>query len=123
MNPITWVEIPVADMQRALKFYNTTFGWQLKIDLPGLPEMAFLPYQENTPGCNGALIYHPDFYKPCQDGALIYFNTDEMQAVEERCVRSGGKVLISRRLISPDHGYMAVLADSEGNRIALHSPQ
>lgn len=121
MNPITWIEIPVNNMQRAIAFYNKTFGWKIKVDLPGLPEMAFLPAEHGAPGCNGTLIYHPDFYKPSKDGALVYFATDEMGAVEQRCMEQGGKVLISRRQISPEHGYMAVLLDSEGNRIALHS--
>lgn len=29
--------------------------------------------------------------------------------------------MIPKRLITEDNGYMAVILDSEGNRIALHS--
>jgi predicted enzyme related to lactoylglutathione lyase len=121
MNPITWIEIPVNDMKRAITFYNATFKWNLKIDLPGLPEMAFLPLEENAPGCNGTLIRHPEFYKPSEDGALVYFGVDNIIAYEKRCTKNGGTVLIPKKQISPDHGYMAVLCDTEGNRIALHS--
>lgn len=121
MNPITWIEIPVIDMKRAIAFYNATFKWKLKVDLPGLPEMAFLPYEENAPGCNGALIRHPEFYKPSEDGTLVYFGVKNISAYEKRCVKNSGTVLIPKKQISPDHGYMAVLRDTEGNRIALHS--
>ena len=34
---------------------------------------------------------------------------------------AGGKVVESKTKISDEHGYMALIIDTEGNRVALHS--
>lgn len=33
----------------------------------------------------------------------------------------GGKILQGKKQISEEYGFMAVITDSEGNRVALHS--
>jgi predicted enzyme related to lactoylglutathione lyase len=38
-----------------------------------------------------------------------------------RVEKAGGSVLINKKMIAPDIGYMGVFLDSEGNRIAVHS--
>jgi uncharacterized protein len=38
-----------------------------------------------------------------------------------RVGNAGGKILLPRRKISDEFGFMAVVIDTEGNRIALHS--
>ena len=119
---INWVEIPVKDMERAMNFYSEVFQTKLNIDFAGPPKMSFLPFNKDEPGSSCTLIEMPEFYEPSKNyGPLVYFTCNEMEAVEERITKYGGKVLISRRQISPEHGYMAVFIDSEGNRIALHS--
>ncbi|MGI8952138.1 MAG: hypothetical protein ACR2FN_11200 [Chitinophagaceae bacterium] len=40
-----------------------------------------------------------------------------MNKVEE----AGGKIIVPKTEISPEYGFMAVIIDTEGNRIALHS--
>jgi len=122
-NPVSWFEIPVSDMKRAVRFYETVFDFKLTVQLFGPLEMAWFPVAENGRGSTGSLVLHKDFYKPSQDGILIYFTspsgdvTNELKKVEE----AGGKVLFSKKLISKNIGYMAVVLDAEGNRIALHS--
>jgi len=68
------------------------------------------------------LIQYEDAYKPSEThGPLIYFSckdlNDELQRVED----AGGKIVQAKTQISEDIGYMALLIDTEGNRIALHS--
>ncbi len=123
-NVIGWVEIPVADMQRAITFYEAVFGWKLQHSVIGDLEMALFPADaESKPGATGSLVKHAEFYKPCTDGALPYFNSpsgdldNELNHVEA----AGGRVLIFKRQISPEHGFMAVFLDTEGNRVAMHS--
>jgi predicted enzyme related to lactoylglutathione lyase len=36
-------------------------------------------------------------------------------------VVAGGKIVAPKTEISPEHGYMALFIDTEGNRVALHS--
>ncbi len=88
----------------------------------GVLQMAFFPTVENSIGSSGALVQHPEFYKPSQDGTLVYFTafSGNLDIELKRVEKAGGKVLIPKRQISPAHGYMGVFLDSEGNRIALH---
>jgi predicted enzyme related to lactoylglutathione lyase len=71
----------------------------------------------------GALCYNEQFYKPsATDGPLIYLNANpDVQEVLDKVEKAGGKIVVPKTQISPEHGYMAVIMDTEGNRIALHS--
>ncbi len=54
-------------------------------------------------------------------GILLHMNVDgRMREAMARVSALGGKVLEPARAIGP-HGFRAVVLDSEGNRIALHS--
>ena len=44
-----------------------------------------------------------------------------MQNELDRVEQAGGKIYQEKTEISPEHGFMAVFIDSEGNRVALHS--
>jgi hypothetical protein len=122
-NAVGWFEIPVTDMGRAMTFYATVFAIQLERHEMGPLDMAWFPSAEGRPGAAGSLVRHADAYKPSADGTLVYFTSragdlaDELARVEP----AGGKVLLPKREISPDVGYMALFLDSEGNRVALHS--
>lgn len=73
-------------------------------------------------GVSCALCHHPEFYEPKDNGTLVYFNADSgMDNIIDRIKENGGSILTPRTQISPEHGYMAVFKDSEGNRVALHS--
>lgn len=119
---INWFEIPVTDIQRAQTFYETIFECNLAfMDLGPNHKMAVFPGDQSS--ISGALAFHPDWYSPSSsDGPLVYLNANpDLQVVQDRIESAGGKVTIPKRQISPDHGYMAVFIDSEGNRVALHS--
>jgi len=122
-NMVGWFEIPVADMERAKKFYETVFNVTISIhDMGGLV-MGWFPAAEDpkTSGSSGSLVMHKDFYKPSKDGILIYFSSEDVDNELKRIEKSGGTILHKKTLISEDIGYMAVFIDTEGNRIALHS--
>ena len=122
-NPVGWFEIPVNDMDRAVAFYEKVFQFQLQRQVMEGLEMAWFPFDHEAPGTSGSLIKFQESYTPSQEGTLVYFTSqsgdlaNELGKVEE----AGGNVLIEKRLISPEVGYMGVFLDSEGNRIALHS--
>lgn len=121
-NVVGWFEIPVSDMERAIRFYETVFGFKLERHKMGPLDMAWFPFLD-APGAPGSLVFHEEFYKPSQDGALIYFtaHSGDLQNELSRIEPAGGKVLVEKTLISEEIGYMAVFLDSEGNRVALHS--
>jgi uncharacterized protein len=122
-NMVGWFEVPVADMERAIKFYETVFGTTLSRHTMGRLDMAWFPSNEATPGAAGSLVSHADHYKPSTDGILIYFSSITGDLADElaRVPAAGGKVLMPKRQIAPDIGYMALFVDTEGNRLALHS--
>ncbi|HTX87390.1 MAG TPA: VOC family protein [Bacteroidales bacterium] len=122
-NVVGWFEIPVADMDRAVKFYETVFGFRLNRHLLGPLDMAWFPAEATWMGSAGSLVCLPQQYKPSADGVLIYFTAFSGDVAIElsRVTAAGGKVLLEKRQISEEIGYMGLILDSEGNRIALHS--
>ncbi|MBI4173466.1 MAG: VOC family protein [Candidatus Aenigmarchaeota archaeon] len=122
-NPVGWFEIPVSDMERAIKFYAAVFGHKLeRHTLPAL-DMAWFPMHPDGMGAMGSLVFHKEFYTPSANGALVYFTAFSGDLANElaRVALAGGKILVPKTKISDEHGFMAVILDSEGNRIALHS--
>ncbi len=122
-NAISWFEIPSADLERASKFYETIFELSLiPVDMPMI-KMRMFPIQDMENGVGGAVVDSGGFHKPSMtDGPLIYLNGNpDLQAVLNRVEAAGGKILVPKTEISPEYGFMAVIFDTEGNRIGLHS--
>jgi len=124
-NVVGWFEIPVNDMERAVNFYEIVLDIKLERHLMGPLQMAWFPMVENGGGAAGSLVHHPEYYKPSTDGVLVYLTTHSGNLSNElaRVEPAGGKVIRPKTQISEDYGYMALIIDSEGNRIALHSLQ
>lgn len=124
-NIVGWFEIPVENIDRAIKFYEEVFVIKLQKQHLGPLTMAFFPGKEGSTGAGGALVYHTEYYKPSRDGILIYFTALSGDAAVElsRIEKAGGKVLRHKTMIAPDIGYMGLFLDTEGNRIAIHSRQ
>lgn len=120
-NRIAWFEIPVSDPDRAQQFYESIFDISMQ-RLPLGNEFVLILFPGQQDELQGALAYHPDFYFPGNQGPLIYLNAEpSLDPVLKRVTESGHKILISKRQISEERGFMAVIEDSEGNRIALMS--
>jgi uncharacterized protein len=121
-NAISWFEIPAMDVDRAQKFYETIFEISMtKLDLPNI-KMRMFPLEDMT-GIGGSVVDSGGFHKPSStDGPLIYLNANpDVQNILDKVEAAGGKILVPKTQISEEFGYMAVLLDTEGNRIGLHS--
>jgi uncharacterized protein len=121
-NAISWFEIPATDLNRATKFYETIFDIKLSpLDLPNI-KMRMFPL-EDMMGVGGAIVDSGGFHKPsATDGPLIYLNGNpDVQKVLDKVEGAGGKIMVPKTVISPEYGDMAVIIDTEGNRIGLHS--
>lgn len=121
-NAISWFEIPVRDIDRAQKFYETIFDVTLtKLDLPNI-RMRLFPTTDPM-GVGGSLCESGGFHTPsATEGPLIYLNANpDVQIVLDKVESAGGKILVPKTEISPAFGHMAVIHDTEGNRIAFHS--
>ena len=122
-NAISWFEIGTTDLDRATKFYETIFQEKfVPLDLDNI-KMRMFPLNNMMTGVGGALVDSKGFHKPsATDGPLIYLNGNpDLQLVLDRVEAAGGKIMLPKTEISAEYGYMAVIIDSEGNRIGLHS--
>lgn len=122
-NAVGWFEIPVNDMERAMSFYEKVFDLKLQRNMVGPLDMAWFPWTEEGAGSPGSLVKHPDFYVPSADGVLIYLtaHSGDLENELDRVEPNGGKVIQTKTQISDDYGFMALILDTEGNRVALHS--
>lgn len=121
-NALNWFEIPVSNFDRAKKFYETIFNYQMPENVMGTARMGFLLYDFPAGKVGGAIVYNPDFYTPSDNGSLIYLNCQpDLKIVLDRVENAGGKIIMSKTMVAPDLGFWALIKDSEGNRVALHS--
>ena len=122
-NPVGWFEVPVSDMDRAIKFYEAVFEYKLDRNKIGPLDMAWFPMIDDAPGTTGTLVKYDPMYKSSQEGTLIYYTSPsgDLQAEQDRVEAAGGKVTVPKKQVSEDHGYMCLCVDTEGNRFAIHS--
>jgi predicted enzyme related to lactoylglutathione lyase len=120
-NPVRWFEIYVSDMERALHFYRSVFQQPIeKMDEEaGEGEIYLFTQRNERYGICGTLVKHPKC-SPGRGGTMVYFECEDC-ALEVGCtVIYGGRVLQDKKPIGK-FGYMAIIEDSEGNVIGLHS--
>ena len=122
-NAISWFEIAATDLDRAQKFYEAVFGISMiPMDLPNI-KMRMFPLDDMMTQVGGALVDSGGFHKASvTDGPLIYLNANpDVQNVLDKVEAAGGGIMVPKTEISPEYGFMAVITDTEGNRIGLHS--
>jgi uncharacterized protein len=123
-NVINWFEIYTTDFDRAKRFYTDVFQLELT-DLPmgseNHPEMKYatFPGDPNGWGSSGALV-KIEAAKPGMGGTLIYFMTEEINTELGRVESAGGKIMRLKMNIG-EFGFIALIEDTEGNMIGLHS--
>ena len=122
-NAISWFEIPASDLERATNFYEAIFQTKLiPMDMDNI-KMRMFPITDMENGVGGAVVDSGGYHKPSTtDGPLIYLNGNpDLQVILDRVVDAGGTIMVPKMEISPEYGFMAVMIDTEGNRIGLHS--
>lgn len=116
---LVWLDIPVQDLDRALAFYSQVLNWPLDDYRPNQP-MAVFRHPAGSVSC--ALLEKPEETGRGR-GPLPYFNCAGRLTQALGQVRlHGGEVVQDVQSILP-FGFRAIVLDSEGNRIALHSPE
>jgi len=118
MSVINWFEIPVADMDRAARFYESVLGTSLKREtFAGVPHAIFAKTMDTSP--TGALVADPR-HEPGASGTVLYLHAPEIDASLSRVAKAGGSVVVPKTDIGP-MGVYAIIADTEGNRVGLHA--
>jgi uncharacterized protein len=119
-NPVGWFEIYVQDMARAKAFYEKTFEVALRrLENPGGHEMLAFPGQPDLAGCAGSLI-KIEGVASGGGGTLVYFSCADCAVEASRAAKNGGRVCREKMSIG-QYGFIALVADTEGNMLGLHS--
>ena len=114
---ITWFDIPVGDINRAVGFYDTVLGISLQImDFNGI-NMAM--FSDNFEMTNGALV-ESEYNSPSETGSTVYFPVSDLDGALAKVEGAGGSVLQPKTKISDEYGFYGLIKDTEGNRVGLH---
>jgi predicted enzyme related to lactoylglutathione lyase len=114
---VVWFDLPVANLERASRFYSAVLGIKVSQEKAGNFQFAVL---DHGPDGNGGCLV-PNGKEVSPVGILVYMNVDgRIRDAVRQAEQQGGKVLKAIEGIGP-HGFRAIVLDSEGNRIALHS--
>jgi uncharacterized protein len=120
-NPVGWFEIYVDDMSRAKKFYEAVFGVTLsKLESPEIEMWAFASDRE-TYGAPGALVKMAGV-PAGRNSVVVYFSCADCAVEAGKAARAGGKIQKEKMSIG-EYGHIALVHDTEGNLIGLHSMQ
>lgn len=114
-----WFEIPAADFDRAVTFYESLFGTTLKREDMGPSKLAVFPYTEGE-GVSGCVFFGPHV-KPSPEGAIVYLNCDgKLDAMIGKVGALGGRTAGPVVNLPEGMGRFVHIVDSEGNRVGLH---
>jgi|SRR5712672_2014017 len=122
-NPVVWFEIYVNEMKRAKAFYEAVLGVKLeKLPDPGsgVAEMITFPMTKGAMGATGALVRMEKGGPSNGNGVIVYFSCDDCATESKRAAASGGSVMKEKFSIG-QYGFIALVNDTEGNMIGLHS--
>lgn len=116
-NRVVWFDIPVADLDRAQAFYAALLAIKVHREQFEGTSFCILDHGEGNGGC---LVPGKESIS-ASAGILVYMNVD--RRIRDACKqveRLQGRIVEPIHPIGP-HGFRAIVLDSEGNRIALHS--
>lgn len=115
-NRVVWLDMPVADLDRACAFYGAVLGIMVHREEYEQYQFAVLDHEDGNGGC---LVLRPE--DVTDKGPIVYFNVaGRIRDAVAQVPAKGGRVVEDVHPIGP-YGFRAIVIDSEGNRLALHS--
>ena len=119
-NTFVWADIPVADMDRARKFYAAVLETEVPLMDGANGDVALLPME---PGDMSGDLVRSDIRTPGAPGVTIYLDSKgDPEGMIERAVAAGGEVGMPVTDMGEMVGSIGFFIDSEGNRIGVHKP-
>ena len=120
-NIINWVVLPSIIFHRAVKFYSHLLDITPEITKLNGRSHAYFRQPDGSTGV--ALTTKADNFKPGKGrGILVYFNGgDDLNILLSKVKKAGGQVLTTKTKASDEIGYYAIIFDTEGNKVGIHS--
>jgi hypothetical protein len=109
-NLINWVEMPVNDIDRAVKFYSEVLNSLIQQQVMMGIKTDFFNMEGDGVGVS---ICSCKGYEPLNGG-------EDLSEPHSRVESAGGIIVMLKTKINDKIGYMAMFIDSEGNNIEFH---
>ena len=126
MNPVVHFEMPYDDRERMAKFYESSFGWQMRMlgeEMGNYVTATTIETDENGPTKPGAI--NGGFYpktaggpSPCPSFVVA---VDDIREAVQKVTNAGGAVL-GEPMEIPGVGQYVSFTDTEGNRGSMLQP-
>jgi predicted enzyme related to lactoylglutathione lyase len=118
-DPINWFEIPVIDLDRATRFWETVLGTTLKRETFAGQDLAMFP-RGGERGVGGAL-FRDERARPSGNGTCVYLDArGDLDGCLARAQSAGGKIVRAKTDIGAP-GFIALVQDTEGNVVGIHA--
>ena len=114
MPRVVHFELVADDPERASRFYEYAFGWEVREWEGATDYWLLITGEEDEPGINGGIIHSDDTVA----GPANIIDVPSLDAALVRVQDAGGEVIHSRRII-PEVGYLAYCRDTEGNAFGM----
>ena len=117
-NLVVWFYIPVIDMDRAIPYYENVLNCEVKLLNIKDAKVGVLHFSEiEPPGC----LWETDQEQPSSAGIMVYFSVQgRLEEALSRVTEYGGRIIQPKHPMAA-YGYRAIVRDTEGNRLVLHS--
>ncbi len=116
MARVVHFEIPAEDPERAAKFYEDVFGWEIQRWEGPFNYWLVTTGPEEEPGINGAIMT-----KKMGETIRNTIAVESFDDAVEKIEKEGGKMLTEKGTI-PGIGTMSSFQDTEGNVFAILEP-
>ena len=114
MGRVTHFDISADNADRAIKFYETVFGWKFyKWDNPAM-DYWLITTGEESPGINGGMGLKSEDSMP----NINTINVDSLDTAIEAVKKNGGTIVAEKAAI-PTIGWYAAFKDTEGNMFGI----
>lgn len=127
-NVLTWFEIAVSNTARAKEFYESILDIEMstRVFPETNEELTFFPYDPNVrqalSGRVTGVLSKSKNRIPSEKGTFVYINASpNIQTVLDKVEKAGGKIVLPKT--EAPFGLIAIIINSEGNRIGLHAAQ
>jgi len=117
-NLVVWFDIPVISMDRAIPFYESVLNCKVKLQNIKDAKVGVLHFDNiDPPGC----LWETDQEQPSSAGIMVYLSVQgSLEEALSRVSENGGRIIQPKHSMGA-YGYRAIVRDTEGNRVALHS--
>ncbi len=113
MPKIAHFEINADDIERAKKFYEKTFEWEIE-KWEGGEYWVIKAGDDDEEGINGGLQKRED----PEDQVLNYITVSSAEDAKAKIEKNGGTI-VSPKITVPGVGYFYMFKDTEGNKLGV----